>query len=252
MSRSPCCARSARRLLSRELSPSRGLGHTANAAAPHNPARHLFAPRRIYLAPIRTPLLEERRSQLSNALSEWSSFVQYMKEEHGIAVDCLNESYAEEHRTYYLGTAQWQSLAAEAVVGEACAWHSFDVATVTIEELKIKARGPFACAVHTSGPVHALAGWFDVVFNGSAEQPAQFPVVLSTAPHVGNTHWGQQVFFLSGQVFADRGDVLQGEGELTRQLNNPRTLNMDIAYTLRRSRANPSPKPLRKVRYAID
>lgn len=210
--------------------------------------------RRVYLAPIRTPLLQERSSQLSGALSEWASFAEYMASEHGIKVDCLNAAYAQEHTAYFLRTAHWKSLQADAVVGEACAWYSFDVATVTIEELKTRARGPFACAVSTAGPVHALAGWFDVVFGGSAQQPAQHPVVLSTAPDVGYTHWGQQVFLLSGKVFADRGDVLQGEGELTRQQSNERTLYMDLAVRLApsRERGGALAQPGQKVRYAID
>lgn len=208
--------------------------------------------RRIYLAPIRTALLDERSSQLSAALSGWDSFAKYMQDEHGIAVDCLNEAFAEEHTTYYLRTAQWKSLEPEAVIGDACAWYSFDVATVTIDELKTKARGPFACTVRKPGPVHALAGWFDVTFDGSAAQPAPHPIVLSTAPEVGYTHWGQQVFLLPGQTFADRGDVLQGEGALTRQPSNPRTLFMDISCSLRRSRAGSAPEPVRKVRHAID
>ena len=38
----------------------------------------------------------------------------------------------------------------------------------------------------------ALAGWFDVDFNGSLRNPAPYPVQLSTAPVAGPTHWGKQ------------------------------------------------------------
>ncbi|KAJ1637723.1 protein arginine N-methyltransferase [Pavlovales sp. CCMP2436] len=206
----------------------------------------------VYLAPIRTPLLVERSTQLTSALNEWGSFAQYMKDEHGIAVDCLNKAYEEEHKGYFLKTAQWKSLSADSVVGEACAWYSFDCATVTIEELKTKASGPFLCAVNTSGPVHALAGWFDVEFNGSADSPTETPVTLSTAPHLGYTHWGQQVFLLSGQMFADRGDAVQGQGALARQPHNPRTLFFDVTYTLRRARPDAAEEHKRTIRYTID
>lgn len=41
------------------------------------------------------------------------------------------------------------------------------------------------------GPLEALSGFFDVRFNGSPENPADFPVTLSTAPDpTGCTHWG--------------------------------------------------------------
>ena len=197
-------------------------------------------------------MLEERSAQLTHALAEWGSFAEYMREEHGIAMDCLNEAYADEHRLYYMRTAQWKSLLPDAIVGEACPWYSFDVGTVTIDELKTAAHGPFSCTVLTPGPVHAIAGWFDVVFDGSPASPAETVVVLSTSPAVGYTHWGQQVFLLSGEVLAERGDVLQGQGSLIRQEKNQRTLYMDIVYSLRRRLALGVGELDRKIRYAID
>jgi protein arginine N-methyltransferase 1 len=210
------------------------------------------SPRSIFLAPIRTPLLEERSANLRETLSQWASFAEYMRDEHGIAIECLNQAYKEEHRAYFLRTAQWKSLPAQAQVGDACAWYSFDVGTVTIDELKTKARGPFACTVRSPGAVQALAGWFDVTFDGSPSAPAETPVVLSTSPSQGYTHWGQQVFLLGAQLFAEPGDVILGEGALTRQPHNPRTLHMDVSYAIRRQQPAPAAEQPRKIRYAID
>ena len=42
----------------------------------------------------------------------------------------------------------------------------------------------FRCVASHPGPVHGLAGWFDVAFEGSVER-----VVLSTAPDAIETHW---------------------------------------------------------------
>jgi protein arginine N-methyltransferase 1 len=208
--------------------------------------------RRIYLAPIRTPLLEERSSGLQHSLAEWGTFAAYMRDEHGIAVDCLDSAYADEHVNYFMRTSQWKSLAAEAVVGEACEWYSFDVNSVTIDELKRKALGPFSCAIKTAGPVHALAGWFDTTFDGSAQNPTDVVVTLSTAPQQGYTHWGQQVFLLAGQVFAERGDTLAGDARLTRQKANQRTLHFELEYALRRKREGAPAEHSRKITYQID
>ena len=57
-----------------------------------------------------------------------------------------------------------------------------------------------------SGSVNAFCGWFDVLFGGSEENPADFQVPLSTAPDPrGSTHWGQQLFALSPPISCGRG-----------------------------------------------
>mmetsp|Transcript_22488 Transcript_22488/g.60839 ORF Transcript_22488/g.60839 Transcript_22488/m.60839 type:complete len:371 (-) Transcript_22488:562-1674(-) len=188
----------------------------------------------MYFAPIRTAALAERSVSYAQTMQEWHTFAGYMKNEHGISVDCLTGAYDQEHKIYYMRTSQWASLRAEEVVGSACEWFSFDVATVTIEELKTKVQAPFSCKVGVPGVMHALAGWFDVQFEGSAAKPASSPVTLSTAPHVGYTHWGQQVFLLAGEVAGVPGDVLEGEASLVRQERNQRTLKLDLTYSMRR------------------
>lgn len=249
--RAPCRAA---RDVPRSRAPRRPLTLRAPRRAPRrHPRAHA---RSMYLAPIQTSSLQDRSAQLSQSMQEWASFVEYMRAEHAIALDCLNESYEREHGEYYLRTAQWQSLDASTVVGRPCAWHTFDVGTVTVDELKRAARGPFTCTVLATGPVQALAGWFDVRFEGSTESPAVAPVVLSTAPECGYTHWGQQVFLLVNELQAQQGDVIAGEAALTRQPKNERTLHLDLTYALRRhSPAAPAGEevaPQVSVRHAID
>jgi protein arginine N-methyltransferase 1 len=78
---------------------------------------------------------------------------------------------------------------------------------VTLEEMK-NLDCPFNLRVLESGPsgpaeVGAFAGWFDVSFRGSAANPNETNVELTTAPDAnGATHWGQQAFFLSSPVKA--------------------------------------------------
>jgi len=188
----------------------------------------------IYLAPIRSPLLEDRRGQLEQTMGEWETFAEYMRSEHGISVDCLQGAYADEHVSYLLRTAQWQSLDASAVMGAPAPWWTLDVGTVTVEELKAGMRAPFACAVTEAGRAQAVAAWFDVSFDGSPDAPAAHPVLLSTAPACGYTHWGQQVLLLGQDVDCQPGDVFCGHAAITRQPKNERTLFVDLAYRLER------------------
>ena len=52
-----------------------------------------------------------------------------------------------------------------------------------------------------AGPIEGLCGFFDVQFRGSPENPADYDVLLTTAPDpTGATHWGQQSFVLHPAV----------------------------------------------------
>jgi type I protein arginine methyltransferase len=64
---------------------------------------------------------------------------------------------------------------------------------------------PFRFVATHPGPVHGIAGWFDVAFEGTTER-----VVLSTAPDAIETHWLQLRFILSEPVMVSIGDVLEG------------------------------------------
>jgi type I protein arginine methyltransferase len=64
---------------------------------------------------------------------------------------------------------------------------------------------PFRFSATHPGPIHGLAGWFDVAFEGSTER-----VVLSTAPDAIETHWLQIRFTLPEPVMVSIGDELEG------------------------------------------
>ena len=70
----------------------------------------------------------------------------------------------------------------------------------------LPAQADISMDVLDSGSVNAFCGWFDVLFSGSQENPADFQVPLSTAPDPrGSTHWGQQLFALSPAISCGRG-----------------------------------------------
>ena len=55
--------------------------------------------------------------------------------------------------------------------------------------------------VFEHGPVEGFCGFFDVQFCGSKANPADYEVLLSTAPDpTGSTHWGQQSFVLHPNI----------------------------------------------------
>ena len=67
-------------------------------------------------------------------------------------------------------------------------------------------QASFALDILDSGNINGFAGFFDVQFRGSPENPADFDVLLSTAPDpTGATHWGQQTFTLHPPVECVRG-----------------------------------------------
>ena len=58
-------------------------------------------------------------------------------------------------------------------------------------------QAEFSMDVFEHGPVEGFCGFFDVQFCGSKANPADYEVLLSTAPDpTGSTHWGQQSFVL--------------------------------------------------------
>ena len=83
--------------------------------------------------------------------------------------------------------------------------------------------------VADGGPVEAFCGFFDVSFRGSAENPADNEVRLSTAPDpTGATHWGQQTFYLHPPVDCAANDRLRCTIDLSRKKDNHRLLNVKL------------------------
>jgi histone-arginine methyltransferase CARM1 len=65
---------------------------------------------------------------------------------------------------------------------------------------------PFEFVARQDGPVHGLAGWFDVAFEGSERR-----VVLSTSPYEPCTHWAQMRFVFRRPVEMRAGQTLRGQ-----------------------------------------
>jgi histone-arginine methyltransferase CARM1 len=84
---------------------------------------------------------------------------------------------------------------------------------------------PFRSVASHPGPIHGLAGWFDVAFEGSTER-----VVLSTAPDAIETHWLQLRFVLEEPVMVSIGDVLEGSLVLRANPQSSYTAHFSAAH----------------------
>lgn len=102
-----------------------------------------------------------------------------------------------------VGQVEAATLVASAV-GQAV-----DFSLMTLNDLA-EIRVPFQFTAEMAGPVHGLAGWFDVVFAGS-----RTTVTLSTSPDAPPTHWAQMRFLFSKPIHLQEGQVLEGQMTLT-------------------------------------
>ena len=84
-----------------------------------------------------------------------------------------------------------------------------------------------------SDKVHALVTWFDTTFSDLTR-----PVVLSTSPMKGYTHWKQSVFYLEEPIQVEKGDTLYGSIATRQDKVNFRELNVKISYHLQEKDVN--------------
>jgi histone-arginine methyltransferase CARM1 len=82
--------------------------------------------------------------------------------------------------------------------------YPYDFERMALAELA-ELRMPFDYVASHPGPIHGLAGWFDVAFEGSTER-----VVLSTAPDAIETHWSHLRFVFKDPISVSIGDRLRG------------------------------------------
>ncbi|CAM9260123.1 unnamed protein product [Phaeothamnion confervicola] len=127
------------------------------------------------------------------AMQDWYKFKEETRELYKVDMGVLENVYVEEQTKYYILSSFWAELHPDQMVGPPAAVKQLDMHTCTLQEVQGVEQTPFSFEV--DGNVHAsgFAGWFNVDFRGTAETPCQHPVVLSTGPDNGYTHWGQQV-----------------------------------------------------------
>lgn len=191
---------------------------------------------RMWLAPIRSGLGEQKKNDFDSAMSDWFSFVADTEMNYGVNMSVLSKPYREENEKYYLKTSLWNNLHPNQIVGTSTIIKEIDCLTATVAEIR-DIKSNFSTIINTDRTkVSGFAGWFDVHFRGSEKNPAQNEIELNTAPSVDDcTHWGQQVFLLHPQPRVNEGDKLNVSFFMSRNKENHRLMDVEFRYELQES-----------------
>lgn len=110
-----------------------------------------------------------------------------------------------------------------ALVTDPCAVITFDLNTVTPQDLSFKV--PFNLTAKRNDFIHALIAWFDIEFS-SCHKPIRF----STGPHAKYTHWKQTVFYIQDVLTVEQNESVSGYLENRPNAKNKRDLDITISY----------------------
>lgn len=187
----------------------------------------------MYMAPIRTNLTNQKLGQFQGSMEGWAEFLREMREYYDVDMDCLSDDFRNEQKDYYLSTAQWTDVHPSQIRGPAAAFKKYDLHKLTLEELQGPLVEEFTLLLNDGGPIDGFCGYFDVLFKGSQESPADLDVRLTTAPDpTGATHWGQQTFCVHPPIDAAPGDRLKCRIEVLRKKDNHRLLEVKLTVRL--------------------
>lgn len=209
----------------------------------------------MYVTPIRTHGSRQRMTDFHGSMEGWAQFLVDMKNYYQVDLDVLGENYRKEQKDYYMHTSQWTDTHPQQLLGPPSCFKKYDLHTLTLEELKAPMVEKFQMHVSEDGcPVEAFCGYFDVLFKGSEQNPADVEVRLSTAPDpTGATHWGQQTFYINPPIEMTTEDHLDCSIEVQRREDNHRLLK--VLYRVKvegsSSHADKSSAP-RPLHYNID
>uniref|UniRef100_A0ACD6A500 Uncharacterized protein n=1 Tax=Avena sativa TaxID=4498 RepID=A0ACD6A500_AVESA len=203
---------------------------------------------RMWLAPIQSGLGDKKMEDFDMAMNDWNLFVEDTQSYYGVNMNALTKAYRAEHEKFYLKSSIWNNLHPNQVIGQPAVIKEMDCLTATVEEIR-------EVRAHASLPINrdrtrvaALAGWFDVHFRGSQQNPAAEEVELNTAPDEnGGTHWGQQVFLLTPSLRANEGDIINVSFSMVRSKENHRLMDMDFTYELQESSGKKLPAISTKI-----
>eukprot|EP00638_Chattonella_subsalsa_P005239 CAMPEP_0117765180 /NCGR_PEP_ID=MMETSP0947-20121206/19936_1 /TAXON_ID=44440 /ORGANISM="Chattonella subsalsa, Strain CCMP2191" /LENGTH=407 /DNA_ID=CAMNT_0005587741 /DNA_START=71 /DNA_END=1294 /DNA_ORIENTATION=- len=218
-----------------------------------NPGGYMFPSHAtMYWAPITNERERlSRQQEYCTTMQDWFSFKEETNNKYNLNMECLEHQFEQEQRHYYVTTSGWSELWPETVVGTPFVVKEIDLLTCTQPEIAGVDEIPFECPIVTSGPcrVSGFAGWFTTDFKGNCTSMLPTPVVLSTAPDNGYTHWGQQAFYLHLPLDCLPGDIVKGTFKMVRQRDNIRLYNIHLKHTVKRS--NGAEEPLVYNKYEM-
>ncbi|KAK6941615.1 hypothetical protein RJ641_026992 [Dillenia turbinata] len=191
---------------------------------------------RMWMAPIRTGLTNQKKCDYDGAMEDWHYFVDDTKNYYGVDMSVLTKPFDQEQRKYYLQTSLWNNLHPDQVIGTPAVIKEIDCLTATVNDL-LQVRATFSSSITAEDTrLCGFAGWFDVHFRGRKENLAQEEIELTTAPSVDNgTHWGQQVFLLHPSVRVNKGDDMIVNFSMSRSKENHRLMDVELGCEIRQS-----------------
>ncbi|XAR66936.1 Histone-arginine N-methyltransferase [Bertholletia excelsa] len=188
---------------------------------------------RMWLAPIRSGLGNQKRHDFEGAMDDWFGFLEETKSYYGVDMSALTKPFTEEQRKYYLQTSLWNNLHPNQVIGTAAVIKEIDCLTATVNDI-VNVRATISSSISAKETrLCGFAGWFDVHFRGNKENPAKQEIELTTAPSEEcSTHWGQQVFLLHPPVCVSEGDDLKVKFSMERSKENHRLLEVELQWEI--------------------
>ncbi|KAI8023555.1 Protein arginine N-methyltransferase PRMT10 [Camellia lanceoleosa] len=204
---------------------------------------------RMWLAPIRSGLGDQKMNDYEGSMDDWFYFLDETKTYYGVDMSALTKPFSEEQKKYYLQTSLWNNLHPNQLIGSAAMIKEIDCSTATVNDI-LDVRASMSSLITTEETrLCGFAGWFDVHFRGSKENPAQHEIELTTAPSEDySTHWGQQVFLLHPSIHVSEGDNLAINFSMTRSKENHRLMEVELSCEIKQPSSRLLP-PFRKKFY---
>uniref|UniRef100_A0A6B2L7G5 type I protein arginine methyltransferase n=1 Tax=Arcella intermedia TaxID=1963864 RepID=A0A6B2L7G5_9EUKA len=209
---------------------------------------------RMYVAAVQRGQEGRNKQQdYKNAMQDWARFAPNTQHKYGVDMSCLESDFEKEHADYYLASSVWCELSPADLLSQPVLIKEINCNTCTLDDFKtVKSQFTSKIVNHRRNPpkkspqgqpqqgggeskLTGFAGWFEVDFMGSKQTPAPAKVTLSTAPHIGYTHWGQQCFFLHPPVDLHDADTVEGTINIVRRKDNQRLMNVEIAHALKKN-----------------
>ncbi|KAL3132213.1 hypothetical protein ABBQ32_008803 [Trebouxia sp. C0010 RCD-2024] len=186
---------------------------------------------RLYFAPIRSGQTQQRLADFQNSMGGWSNFLGDMQRFYGVNLDCLSDEFRQEQQEYFMSTSAWADVHPSQLLGPPACFKRYDLLTVTLAEIAAPLQESFSLEKYDPGTVDGFVGYFDVLFKGSQQNPADAEILLSTAPDpTGATHWGQQSFTVWPAVECAPGDKIDCTISVSRRKDNHRLMDVELKH----------------------
>ncbi|XP_057968207.1 protein arginine N-methyltransferase PRMT10 [Malania oleifera] len=189
---------------------------------------------RMWVAPIRSGLVEQKMRDYKASMDDWHYFLDETKTYYGVDMDTLTKPFSEEQRKYYLQTSLWSNLHPHQIIGTAAVIKEVDCSKATVNDIQMVRSNFLSSVTMENTRFCGFAGWFDVHFQGSLDNPAEKVIELTTAPSIDNgTHWGQQVFLFHPPIHVTEGDQMSASFSMNRSKENHRLLEVEFGCEIR-------------------